>query len=96
MKATAEIQIDKPIDDVWAFVSNIENMDRWVDGIEAPKQTSESGGGTVVSNTVEVGSDSWMTSVIFVIGGPLIRKMMRGQVMKELKSMKREIDGTEA
>ena len=49
MKATAEIQIDKPINDVWSFVSNIENMDRWVDGIEAPKQTSESetGKGTI-------------------------------------------------
>ena len=41
MKATAQIQIDKPIDDVWAFVSIVENMEKWVDGIEEPIQTSE-------------------------------------------------------
>ena len=145
MKATAEITLDKPIDEVWNFVSNIENLGLWVEGIEAPKQTSdgrtgvgttyhsrynyrgksfdmdheiyefeppsrlgtrstdgpfaynasltlaEAGGGTRVSNTVEVGSDSWLTSVIFAIGGPLIRRAMRGQLMKELSTLKKGI-----
>ena len=41
MKAAAEIVVNKPIQDVWAFVSNIENMDRWVKGVTEPKWTSE-------------------------------------------------------
>ena len=57
---------------------------------------TESDGGTVVSNTVEVGSDSWMTSVMFAVAAPLMRRMMRGQLVKELKAMKRELDGTDS
>ena len=147
MNATAEITLDKHIDEVWDFVSNIEKLGLWVEGIEAPKQTSdgrtgvgttyhskynyrgksfdmdheiyefeppnhlgtrstegpfaynaglvlaEADGGTSVSNTIEVGSDSWMTSVIFAIGGPLVRKAMRGQLMKELRALKKELAG---
>ena len=145
MKATAEITLDKPIDEVWNFVSNIENLGLWVEGIEAPKQTSdyrtgvgttyhsiynyrgksfdmdheiyefeppnrlgtrstegpfaynasiilaEADGGTSVSITVEVGSDSSLTGVIFAIGGPLVRKAMRDQLMKELQALKKEL-----
>jgi uncharacterized protein YndB with AHSA1/START domain len=145
MKTTAVITLDKPIDEVWNFVSSIENLGLWVEGIEAPKQTSdgrtgvgttyhskynyrgksfnmdheiyefepphrlgtrstegpfaydaslilaEAGGGTSVSNTVEAGSDSWLTSAIFTIGGPLVRKAMRGQLMKELRALKKEL-----
>ena len=147
MKATAEITLDRPIGEVWAFVSNVENLALWVEGIEAPKQTSdgetgtgrtyhskynyrgksfdmdheiyefepphrlgtrstegpfaydgmlvlaEADGGTHVSNTMEVGSDSWMTSVIFAIGGPLVRKAMGGQLKKELRAMEKELVG---
>ena len=147
MKATAVITLDKPIDGVWDFVSNIENLGLWIEGIEAPKQTSdgrtgvattyhskynyrgksfdmdqeiyefeppnrlgtrstegpfaynaslvlsEADGGTSIRHTVEVGSDSWMTSVIFAIGAPLVRKIMRGQLMKELRALKKELDG---
>ena len=147
MKATAEITLDRPVDEVWNFVSNIENLGRWVEGIEAPKQTSDgrtgvgtayhskynyrgksfdmdheiyefeppnrlgtrsiegpfaysaslilaaADGGTSVSNTVEVGSDGRLTSVIFAIGGPLVRKAMRGQLMKELRALRKELAG---
>ena len=41
MKTTAEITIGKPIDRVWEFVSNIENLALWVEGIEAPEQTPD-------------------------------------------------------
>ena len=146
MRATAEIKINSPIDEVWGFVSNVENMGRWVEGIEDPTRTSdgdlgvgstfhskynyrgksfdmdhevdsfdpptsfgtrsiegpfayegtlllaESEGGTTVSNTIEVGSDSWMTTVMFAVFGPLTRRMMRGQLMKELKALEKELE----
>ena len=147
MKTTAEITIGKPIDRVWEFVSNIENLALWVEGIEAPEQTpdgpigagttyhskynyrgksfdmdheiyefeppnrldtrsiegpfpydvtmvlAEADGGTSVSNMVEAGSDSWMTSVIFAVAGPRVRKAMRGQLMKELRALEGELAG---
>ena len=41
MKASATIFIDKPISEVWAFVADIRNMDKWVNGVSDPTPTSE-------------------------------------------------------
>jgi len=41
MKASVSIRIDQPIDKVFAFAANIENMDQWVTGVSEPKLTSE-------------------------------------------------------
>ena len=40
MKATASITITRPISDVFAFVTNVENMPRWVSGVSAARLTS--------------------------------------------------------
>lgn len=40
MKATVAIEVGKPVREVWEFVSNIENMPRWVIGVSEPKRTS--------------------------------------------------------
>ncbi|MFD1515040.1 SRPBCC family protein [Halomarina rubra] len=32
MRATAAIEVDRPSEDVWAYVANVENMDEWVVG----------------------------------------------------------------
>ncbi len=40
MKAAASAVIDKPIEEVFAFVANAENMARWVVGVAEPKWTS--------------------------------------------------------
>ena len=53
MKASASIVIDKPISEVWDFVSNIENMDKWVNGVREPKPIS--GGEWGVGSTFESG-----------------------------------------
>ena len=53
MKASASIIIDKPISEVWDFVSNIENMDKWVNGVRDPKPISEGEWG--VGSTFEGG-----------------------------------------
>lgn len=42
MKASASLTVDAPIDRVFEFVSNIENMDLWVNGVTEPEWTSES------------------------------------------------------
>lgn len=37
MKAGTSIVVERPIEDVWAFVANIENMDKWVVGVTEPR-----------------------------------------------------------
>ena len=37
MKAGTSIVVERPIEDVWAFVANIENMDKWVVGVSEPR-----------------------------------------------------------
>ncbi|MCI0440791.1 MAG: SRPBCC family protein [Chloroflexi bacterium] len=41
MEASADLVINRPIEDVWAYVSNIENMDKWVNGVSEPRRASE-------------------------------------------------------
>ncbi len=40
MKATASITIEQPISEVFAFVTAVENMPRWVSGVRAARLTS--------------------------------------------------------
>ena len=41
MRASANLVIDVPIQTVFDFVADIENMDRWINGVTGPKRTSE-------------------------------------------------------
>ena len=41
MKASAHILVDRPISEVWDFVADIRNMDKWVNGVSDPIPTSE-------------------------------------------------------
>ena len=41
MKASATVTINAPIQRVFEFVANIENMDKWVNGVTEPAWTSE-------------------------------------------------------
>lgn|GEM_PF-410878 len=50
--------------------------------------------GTAVSNTIDAGSDSVATSVIFAVFGPLIRRMMRRQLEAELGHLAEAVDET--
>ncbi|MDZ7727953.1 MAG: hypothetical protein U5Q44_07040 [Dehalococcoidia bacterium] len=49
---------------------------------------AEAAAGTRMGNTITAGSDSRMTSVMFVAGGPVLRWMMRRQLRKELRELK--------
>lgn len=51
MKAAATVLIDRPIDDVFAFVADAENMPRWVDSLGETRL--ESGDGTQVGDRYE-------------------------------------------
>ena len=41
MQATLHIEIKKPIQDVWDFISDIENIDHWLEGFSETKRTSD-------------------------------------------------------
>ena len=142
MRASVDMVISAPIEEVWTFVSDLENMDKWVTGITEPQLTSEgevragstftsqytyrgktfdmaylvtefsslsrlaiestsgpfpfegivdlrpTAGGTKVTSTIEAGADSVVTSLIFVLFGPLVRVMMRRQLLRELNTLK--------
>ena len=40
MRAGTSIVVERPIEDVWSFVANIENMDRWVVGVSEPRMSN--------------------------------------------------------
>ncbi len=147
MEASASITINKPIEEVWDFVIDIKNMDRWVTGVSEHRSTSEGefkagstftsrytyrgktfhvdydvtglsapsgfsveatsgpfpfrgileldsvGDRTEVSNSMEAGADSTATKVIFFLFGPLLRKVMRRRLLKELNVLKDILEG---
>ena len=41
LAATTSVEIERPIDDVWAFVTDIGNMPHWVDGVSEAILTPE-------------------------------------------------------
>ena len=44
MEATATIDVDRPIADVWTFVADVENMDEWVVGMSDTHRVNDEGG----------------------------------------------------
>ncbi|MSQ26388.1 MAG: hypothetical protein EXR49_09040 [Dehalococcoidia bacterium] len=50
------------------------------------------GDGTRVYNTINAGSDSLATRVIFVAMYPLVKVMMRQRLMKELRELKAKVE----
>jgi hypothetical protein len=51
------------------------------------------GNQTHLSNTIEAGSDGWFTSLTFTLLGPLLRRLMSKQILKELKTLKQQLEG---
>lgn len=142
MKASATIEINKPLKEVWAYIADLRTMEKWVDGVSDVKLASqgplaagtafsskytyqgktydyeyvvtevaapfrmsmkstkgpfpfqgwfelqEAGKGTRCINTIYAGSDSFMTTLIFILMWPLIRMMMRKRITKELVTLK--------
>ena len=41
VRATAEVSVNRPIEDVWAFLSDVRNMERWVTGVSDVRQSSD-------------------------------------------------------
>ena len=147
MRASTSVIINKPVREVWDFIADLNNMDKWVVGVSDQRQTSEGefgagatfasnytyrnrtfpmtnvvtafepphtygvkstsgpfpyeglvimeaqGTATRMTNTLDAGSDSWATSVIFALFGLLIRPMMRRQLHKELVALKSLLEG---
>ncbi len=38
---SASVLVDRPISEVWTFVSDVEKMDLWAKGVSEPRRTSE-------------------------------------------------------
>ena len=142
MKGSATVRINKPVEEVFSFITNVENNDRWVEGASETKlikdevvsigsifegkynysgKTHEIGyevvnfsspnqfgvksthgpfpfenwldlknieGQTDITNTIDAGSDHWMTSIIFILFRPLIKRQMNKQMKRELDNLK--------
>ena len=41
ISGSASVLVDRPIDEVWAFVSDVEKMDLWAKGVTKTRLTSE-------------------------------------------------------
>ena len=76
------IEIERPIDEVWAFVSNAENLPKWLQEFEAVVKESEGpiGRGTVFRYTLGPGHRSatievvdWRPGRRFAWDGPPLR-----------------------
>jgi hypothetical protein len=50
--------------------------------------------GTHVCHTVDAGPDSTFTRFLFAVGGPLLRRSMRGRIRTQLERLKTEIELT--
>lgn len=48
--------------------------------------------GTVIDSTIEVGADGVFTKVMFTLLGPLMRRSMRKQLLKELRVLKSRLE----
>lgn len=148
MQATARALIDRPIEEVWDFLSTIEHMEDWVTGVSDVRRDHETElevgakfsskytyrgrtfdvdytittfdpphrldiestagpfpfhgslrllefeRGTEVSNTIDAGSDSIATSIIFTVLRPVVRRLMRRQLADELDELQAALDGT--
>lgn len=81
MRASTSVIINRPVREVWDFIADLGNMDKWVSGVSDQQQT-------LMTNDLAAGSDSWATCVIFALFGLLIRPMTRRQLHKELIALK--------
>ncbi|MHA1975912.1 MAG: SRPBCC family protein [Candidatus Hodarchaeales archaeon] len=142
MKGSATAIIHKPINEIFSFITNVENQDQWVDGSSDTKLSSENDlrkgsifegkytysgktheiqyevvnfspptlfgikspkgpfpfesrldlkdvdGHTEVTNTIDAGSDHILTSMMFFLFKPVLRRQMNKQMKKELNKLK--------
>ncbi len=142
MKGSATVRINKPVEEVFSFITNVENNDRWVEGASETKLIADEAvnigsifegnyyysgkthkigyevvnfsfpdqfgvksthgpfpfenwldlknveGQTEITNTIDAGSDHWMTSIIFILLRPLIKHQMNKQMKRELDNLK--------
>ena len=42
LSASVELQIERPIEDIWAYVSDVRNQDAWVDGMSESQLVGDS------------------------------------------------------
>ncbi|MHA1945592.1 MAG: SRPBCC family protein [Candidatus Hodarchaeales archaeon] len=142
MRGSATVRINKPVEEVFSFITNVKNNDRWVEGASETKLITDeevnigstfegnysySGkihkigyevvkysspdhfgvksthgpfpfenwldlknveGQTEITNTIDAGPDHWVTSIMFILLKPLLKRQMSKQMKKELDNLK--------
>jgi carbon monoxide dehydrogenase subunit G len=63
---------------------------------EGTLELAEEAEGTRVRQTIDAGSDSPLTTVLFALGGPLLRRSMRRRIHSQLERMREAIELTGA
>lgn len=148
MRGLARIIINKPIEEVYTFITDVTNNDKWVEGASDTQLTSEGevsagsvfegkytysgkthdisyevvnisppnhfrvksltgpfpfeswldlkdmNGKTEISNTIEAGSDHFITTLMFIFLKPILRRQMNKQMEKELVNLKKLVEAT--
>jgi hypothetical protein len=148
MKGSAKVIINKAIEEVYTFITDVRNNDKWVEGASDTHLTSEGeirvgsvfegkytysgkthdisyevvtmsppnqfgvksltgpfpfenwldlkdmSGKTEISNTIEAGSDHFITTLMFIFLKPILRRQMNKQMEKELINLKKLIEAT--
>lgn len=146
LMADATLEVARPADAVWAFVTDVAKLPLWVEGVSEPDLTSApplalgsmvrsrytyrnrshemaytvsgfepgrrfelyapagpfpvrlrlelrpAGSGVSVRKTTEAGSDGVLTAALFLLTGPLARRMMRKQIRRELAALKAALE----
>ncbi|HZN90380.1 MAG TPA: SRPBCC family protein [Thermoleophilaceae bacterium] len=63
---------------------------------EGTLELAEAPEGTRVRQTIDAGSDSPLTTVVFALGGPVLRRSMRRRIHSQLERMREAIELTGA
>ena len=83
MKAAAEVIVERPLEAVWLWASDPRNWENWLDGVSDVR----------LRGRLEQGA---LTSVIFALGGPLLRRGMNRRIGTQLERLKASIELTGA
>ena len=148
MRGSATVIISKPIEEVYTFITDVTNNDRWVEGASDTQLTSEGeiragsvfegkytysgkthdisykvvnisypnhfrvksltgpfpfenwldlkdmNKKTEITNTIEAGSDHFLTTLMFIFLKPILNRQMNKQMEKELLNLKKLVEAT--
>lgn len=67
MRGAANIKVNRPLEEVWHFISDLENSSQWLDGVSSVETTSEGEIGPGATFTSKYRFDSKSHQVSYVL-----------------------------